>query len=116
MGIRFVSNSWRAPLRLINGWLPMPKGSFPSAKIPRPPFQGFVRAGWLGQSAASSSKETLASRVSHAPGVQTFKAVSTPPLRRSPLVCKRNARLVISGRLVDVCAELDRLAALESHT
>lgn len=38
---------------------------------------------------------------------------SRGPLRRVRVVQARG-RLVISGRMADVCAELDRLAALES--
>ncbi|AMO21556.1 hypothetical protein UC35_00070 [Ramlibacter tataouinensis] len=41
---------------------------------------------------------------------------SATPCRRKPLRIVHGAtgRLVISGRMADVCAELDRLAALEA--
>lgn len=46
-------------------------------------------------------------------------SAATRPLRVVRVVDPRSARnasrVVISGRMADVCAELDRLAALEAH-
>lgn len=46
-------------------------------------------------------------------------AAAAKPLRVIRVVDSRSARnsgrVVISGRMADVCAELDRLAALEAH-
>ncbi len=44
------------------------------------------------------------------PGRPSCGSFSRRPLR----VVRSSGRLVISGRMADVCAELDRLAALES--
>ena len=50
---------------------------------------------------------------------QQEAASETKPLRVIRVVDGRSAcnssRVVISGRMADVCAELDRLAALEAH-
>ena len=55
-------------------------------------------------------------------GVQRQQEAASPgakPLRVIRVVDSRSARdssrVVISGRMADVCAELDRLAALEAH-
>jgi hypothetical protein len=116
MGKIFNTNTWRAPLQLIDCWLPLPTerqvrpaASFMAAKA----VQRFARAGWLNREAANS------------PALQPAQAVVAPA--GSPSACQvrvlrqadthrarsRDMRLVISGPIGDVCAELDRLAALE---
>ena len=113
MGIRIASNTWRAPLRLIDSWLPIPA----QACLPRRPLapllQRFARAGWLGrapQPIHPTARPAVPNTVTACPA-----ATRTAPVRivRPPKVMRGNARLVISGRMADVCAELDRLAALE---
>lgn len=115
MGIRFKSNTWRAPLRLIDNLLPERRPDANPNAVGRKPsrlMDAFARAGWLKGSFAAP------------------KAVpaSVPPTRLQPSTpCsvrvlrsgaagvgrRQDMRLVISGRIGDVCAELDRLAALE---
>jgi len=117
MGIRITSTSWRTPLQLIDSWLPPPSqrcGPRPSPLGPM--IQRFVRAGWLGRCAdkevrARNTTSTLAPR-------RTTTPSDTPPLKvvRPVKTLRRNALLVISGRMADVCAELDRLDALEHPT
>ena len=46
--------------------------------------------------------------VSDAKPLRVIRVVDSPSARNS-------SRVVISGRMADVCAELDRLAALEAH-
>jgi predicted component of type VI protein secretion system len=112
MGIRFTNNTWRAPLQLIDSWLPAP--SFNQAPKGTPKVvQLFARAGWLGRKTAGAP--AIPSSVNSASETQT-----TQPCRvrvvRSAVQASNNrsdARLVISGRINDVCAELERLAALE---
>lgn len=116
MGKIFNTNTWRAPLQLIDCWLPLPA----ERKLrPAPAFgavravQRFARAGWLNHEAANGPVST--SRT-HAAG----RSVSPPPYRVRVVRQaegnhgqSRDMRLVISGPIGDVCAELDRLAALE---
>ena len=119
MGFRFISNSWRAPLQLIDCWLPIP-----SSRVDSPPrsltqiLQRFTRAGWLGRTgsttsalcpaktfrqAANSSQRPRHVRVHHSPDTHTL-GQSSP-----------GSRLALSGRINDVCAELERLSALEKR-
>lgn len=115
MGIRFKSSTWRAPLRLIDNLLPL-WSTTPTAR-PRQPnraLQLFARAGWLNPSSGSRERPS-------------------PPAAdpdSGPLVCgvrvlrsthvgvggRRDMRMVISGRIGDVCAELDRMAAQEQSS
>ena len=114
MGKIFNTNTWRAPLQLIDCWLPLPTRApaRPAASaVAAKAVQRFARAGWLNREAANSA----------AP--QTHTATESPTsapcrvrvLRQAEVrAVKRPAvRLVISGPINDVCAELDRLAALE---
>lgn len=113
MGIRFTSSSrsWRAPLQLIDSWLPASTGPVRSTK-PAPAsraVQLFARAGWL--------KGVGLTSTTHKPPIGTGCAGTPHPSRvrlvRTSASSHLDARLVISGRISDVCAELDRLAALE---
>ena len=83
------------------------------------PLQQFVE--WLAGAPARQPQQRVA-RIVPAPAVR----VAPPPRRpRRPLrvvrvvdACQAPAgagRMVISGRMADVCAELDRLAALEAR-
>lgn len=113
MGIRITSKTWRAPLQLIDSWLPSPPCPNKTRKPLPTLMQRFVRAGWLAnkrpkQSPPVSPSASMAevSRPSR-PATIRLKHASQPD---------QNACLVISGRMADVCAELDRLAALEHCT
>jgi hypothetical protein len=117
MGIRIASTSWRAPLQLIDSWLPAPV----QACLPRRPLapllQKFARAGWLGrtpQPLERTTRTSLPHAVTTCPA--TVRAAPVRILRAPNKGLRGNTRLVISGRLADVCAELDRLAALEQPT
>jgi hypothetical protein len=115
MGKIFNSNTWRAPLQLIDCWLPLPSQRHPrpaNVTVTAKAVQRFARAGWLNREAANSPapqrqpapgdlRLSSACRV-HVMRQATTKAVKLP-----------DVRLVISGPIGDVCAELDRLAALE---
>ncbi|TXH30110.1 MAG: hypothetical protein E6Q94_10240 [Burkholderiaceae bacterium] len=113
MGIRITSKTWRAPLQLIDNWLPSPPCLNKTRKPLPTLMQRFVRAGWLAnkqpkQSLSASHGASMAevSRPSQTATIR-LKHTSQPD---------RSACLVISGRMADVCAELDRLAALEHRT
>jgi hypothetical protein len=68
------------------------------------------RAGGMAQAAVRPSG-IPAPVVTNGPTHSTRRAASARPLR---IVHKESGRLVISGRMADVCAELERLAALEA--
>jgi hypothetical protein len=108
MGIRITSKTWRAPLQLIDSWLPAPscphkvRKSFPML------MQRFVRAGWL-----ASKPPTQAATSASTRGTGSLSAQHASVRLKRSSQPGRSACLVISGRMADVCAELDRLAALE---
>lgn len=114
MGIRLSTDTWRAPLQLIDCWLPRPhplQGTRDMA--PAPWLRRFVRAGWLG-------RPVIGTPLDGSPGGASADKLATPApppshaARRCPPTVRRTGtRMAISGRLLDVCAELDRLAALE---
>lgn len=115
MGIRFKSNSWRAPLRLIDNLLPLRSATQSAA--PRKPsraLQLFARAGWLNLASAPRERATppavVATAVPQACGVRVLRSSSVGVGGR------RDMRMVISGRIGDVCAELDRMAAQEQSS
>jgi len=115
MGIRFKSNTWRAPLRLIDNLLPLRTAT--QAAIPRKPsraLQLFARAGWLNRSSGSREHPTP-SVAAATPGPQVC---GVRVLRTSSEGAggRRDMRMVISGRIGDVCAELDRMAAQEQSS
>lgn len=112
MGIRFTTNTWRAPLQLIDSWLPAPTFEQPAKFNPKI-VQLFTRAGWLARcttSAVTAANNTNRHQVLAAPRPHRVRVVHKTD---SPANCRNDARLVISGHINDVCAELDRLAALE---
>jgi hypothetical protein len=115
MGIRMTPSTWRQPLRLIDSWLPSPQQPIvlPRRGLPQL-LQRFAKAGWLKIGSGSSSQ------VARGPCEPAFTAA---PLRTcrvrvaqiSAPGARSGARLVISGRMADVCAELERLEAIESQ-
>ncbi|MFW5329572.1 hypothetical protein [Hydrogenophaga sp. ZJX-1] len=111
MGIRFNTNTWRAPLLLIDSWLPPSFERAGTARTFPKILQRFVRAGWLGhppKCTVDSNKVTVTGHaVVRARHVRVLRTADTSGGPRS------DGRLVISGRINDVCAELERLAALE---
>lgn len=112
MGILFNTNTWRRPLRMIDSWLPVPEPRS-SPLVSTPSIQAFTRAGWLVGS-ARNRQEPISPVATSAPASRTCHV----RLVRAPepgSVRRPDARLVLSGRIGDVCAELDRLAALEQN-
>ena len=102
MGLRFNTNTWHTPLQLLHRWLPASC------------FKLFRRVGnWpdMGTAEAPRSASTLVStHTGLAPRPCRVRSVRTI----NPITgCRTDMRLVISGRISDVCAELDRLADLE---
>ncbi len=118
MGIRIQRNTWRAPLQLIDSWLPQP----PTASAGHPLTAvalRFARAGWLGHPVvAPEVPDVAAAGCAVAPK-------SLPCAHRTAAVrvvhaanaqgdgMRSDSRVVLSGRMADVCAELERLAAME---
>ena len=116
MGIRFNTNTWRAPLLLIDSWLPPSFERVGAARSLPQILQRFVRAGWLTRppkSPADSRTGVITGhRVTNLAMVRAchVRVLRTMDTSGSP---RDDGRLVISGRINDVCAELERLAALE---
>ena len=115
MGKIFSTNTWRAPLQLIDCWLPSPAiRQAPAANEPiaTRAVQRFTRAGWLNRNPGANPPAALRAV---APAIEDMtprvrvlrQAEHMAPTRRA------GVRLVISGRINDVCAELDRLADQE---
>jgi len=107
MGKIFSTNTWRAPLQLIDCWLPSPAiRKAPAANEPMTTrtVQRFARAGWLGRDACVNTPAHDAASTR----VRVLRQVEHTTSTRGVGV-----RLVISGRINDVCAELDRLADQE---
>lgn len=121
MGIRFTTNTWRAPLLLIDSWLPLaPSTRHHGARRLLPQaVQRFARAGWLGRTTESPSHASGCPVTVHPhPGAVVrggTRAVRVLQAAAASNGLRQDARLVISGRINDVCAELDRLAALEQQ-
>lgn len=118
MGIRIHRNTWRAPLQLIDSWLPQPEIT-PARRSLTSVAQRFARAGWLGRS--SDSPVPLTGPVDSGTPAQPPHPCShrTDSIRmvnaaaRGDHGARTDTRVVLSGRIADVCAELERLAALE---
>jgi hypothetical protein len=80
------------------------------------PLQAFVH--WLAGGAPATAATAAPVRVAYPAPATVMPAAPAKPLRvvrvLEPSASRTVAgRMVISGRLADVCAELDRLAALE---
>lgn len=119
MGILFNTNTWRAPLQLIDCWLPAPaKRRTLAANEPlaNHAVQRFARAGWLGRPPARAALPSGAlmahTKRSENAATSRVRVLRQPEPLPSPSL---GVRLVISGRINDVCAELDRLADQESQ-
>jgi hypothetical protein len=117
MGIRFNTNTWRSPLLLIDSWLPAtPQRNATLRALPQV-VRRFARAGWLGRAieAPPVVAPCLASHIRPPAPPASLRACRVRVLRTVEAAnnSRIDARLVISGRISDVCAELDRLAAQE---
>lgn len=117
MGILFNTNTWRAPLQLIDCWLPAPsthRAQAANEPLTSRAVQRFARAGWLGRarhSAVQQGVQAAAVDQPEANGSCRVRVLRQMEARPSPTL---GVRLVISGRISDVCAELDRLADQET--
>jgi hypothetical protein len=116
MGKIFNTNTWRAPLQLIDCWLPLPSerqvrpaAAFNAAKA----VQRFARAGWLNREAANGPASQARPQRNAPPGSPAVCRVRVLRQSEGHRTPNRDMRLVLSGPIGDVCAELDRLAALE---
>jgi hypothetical protein len=113
MGKLFNTNTWRAPLQLIDCWLPSPAiRRTPAANEPLTTraMQRFARAGWLKRGSTARTPTVLRAvpaASEPAPRVRVLQQTGPAAAHRA------GVRLVISGRISDVCAELDRLADQE---
>lgn len=115
MGKLFNTNTWRAPLQLIDCWLPSPairKAPAANEPIATQVVQRFARAGWLNRKSAAASTPPVLRAV---PPASSRAAPHVRVLRQTDTIAahRGGVRLVISGRINDVCAELDRLADQE---
>lgn len=118
MGIRFTTNTWRAPLQLIDCWLPAAPQRPTTPRIMSQVVRHFTRAGWLGRTidvSAPSANNSMATGNRAIQPPAAHRACHVRVLRSDGASAsdRSGPRLVISGRINDVCAELDRLAALE---
>lgn len=116
MGIRFNTNTWRAPLLLIDSWLPPSFEQVGAARTLPQILQRFVRAGWLARPPKCAAEGNTVAIGSHCvTGHAMVRAHRVRVLRTADTSGgpRADGRLVISGRINDVCAELERLAALE---
>jgi hypothetical protein len=118
MGIRFSTNTWRAPLQLIDCWLPLQPSRTASPRTVPLFLQQFARAGWLKPVTTPGVPvnpcPSSAARLVASTPPRRVRVHSVPDLSRSTQAV--GGRLALSGRIGDVCAELDRLAALEHPT
>ncbi|MFW2354776.1 hypothetical protein [Hydrogenophaga sp.] len=116
MGKIFNTNTWRAPLQLIDCWLPLPTRpqSRPAvSSVAVKAMQRFARAGWLNREAANSAALQTHQHATAEPMASASCRVRVLRQADGRTVKRPAMRLVISGPINDVCAELDRLAALE---
>ena len=104
MGLFFQANTWRAPLQLIDCWLPEPvpassgRTTSPARPHASPTLMRFARAGWLGQPAAHTPQT--------APATPRARVI-----RGHGRSARGDGRVVVAGRVDQVCAALDQLAA-----
>lgn len=129
MGLFFSARSWRAPLQLIDCWLPEPGSATragrsgagdhrvlpPHAQAGQPSatVQRFARAGWLGRPAANAPRLDDPTDPHGGPALADRPAGAARSAPRPASHRRAGARVVLSGRMDQVCAELERLAAQE---
>lgn len=124
MGIRLHNSSWHRPLRTLDTWPPMAESA------PSRWHQGVRQCSrwssqlWLGLGGSSAAMTRVGQTSGHDHGHRLGEGVTARRAALKVHFAQNNAtggnssghtRLVISGRMADVCAELDRLAALEAH-
>ena len=109
MGIRIHRSTWSSPLQLIDSWLP--SNHRPATVGLSQAASRFIRAGWLQRSACNDAAAY--------PTACTAESVVRPErlrraIRVTPQISPSDSRVCLSGRLVDVCAELERLVARDT--
>lgn len=110
MGMFFNTRTWHQPLQLIDSWLP-PSTSPQASCAPSRALSLFEQAGWLGRSTRAASANLAMLSPQGAQSSCPARAARTIEGR----VTRADGRFVISGRIDDVCDELDRLAAMEQR-
>ncbi|WP_157559318.1 hypothetical protein [Hydrogenophaga crassostreae] len=121
MGIRFNTNTWRAPLQLIDCWLPRQPSTARASAMPAPRLlQRFAKAGWLNSPLSSGAPIATNARSPsqtkhHGRNDRTVTVQRKSAGARSPSSPHSDGRLFLSGRIDQVCAELERLAAIEQR-
>jgi hypothetical protein len=118
MGIRFNTNTWRAPLQLIDCWLPHQPTSTLTPTKPAPRLlQRFAKAGWLSKppTTVEPTGACLRPPARHCSSDRTTDTGRWNAAKRTPASHRSDGRFALSGRIDQVCAELDRLAALEQR-
>lgn len=114
MGIRFTRNTWSAPLQLIDCWLPAEPRPTALPRQPGKVVQLFARAGWL-----QPGPRPLPAGTATVHRLDSARPRQTVRVRRTRGDADTqpggDTRVVLAGRMADVCAELDRLVALESQ-
>jgi hypothetical protein len=114
MGILFNTSTWRAPLLIIDSWLPQ-RSEAPAQRAQPLALQRFMRAGWLGRRGPSRTEKTVPTAKRVRPSLAASPAISTVRRGGSTEPWGIDSRVVIAGRIHDVCAELDRLVAMEQQ-
>ena len=112
MGILFSTSTWRAPLRLIDSWLPL-RNEAPARRAQPHVLQRFARAGWLGRHGATHNDKSSPSPSESSSDLAASRPRASVRRGGSAEPWGDDSRIVIAGRIRDVCAELDRLVAME---
>jgi hypothetical protein len=114
MGILFNTSTWRAPLLMIDCWL-LPRSEAPVRRAQPPALQRFMRAGWLGRGGPSRTERPAPPAERASPHLAAPRTSGAVWLGGSAEPWGTDSRVVIAGRMRDVCAELDRLVAIEQQ-
>jgi hypothetical protein len=109
MGIRIHRSTWSTPLQLIDSWLPAARQPSTTTLSLSRVAARFAKAGWLQRKASNDPIASPPSPSRDAPAAPCLLRVA-PHVRSSGCA---DSRVRLSGRLVDVCAELERLAACD---
>lgn len=115
MTMRFAlsGDNWRSPLRVIDSFLPLALNERTNdTSVAHRWMERFTQAGWLSTSHTTRPNNTRSVISTRSPSSDPHVQATAS----SNLVVRSNPKgLRISGRMADVCAELDRLALLESR-
>jgi hypothetical protein len=116
------TSTWRAPLQTIDSVLPSRAARSPLAPVIALCLHPLRRTGWLAPASKRPSATPATPPRCGVPEGHDGTARAGRPIRiiHAPdqaLAMSRRPcpRVVISGRMADVCAELERLAAMEAR-